>query len=98
MAGDPNVVECAYVASNLITDVPFFASQLRLGPGGIEGGRGMGTQALERPKNLQLSSAVQPAEFLPLPKLSGMEADNFEAMKVELQASINKGINWFNRT
>jgi malate dehydrogenase len=42
MAGDANVVECAYVASSLITDMPFFASQLRLGPGGVEGRQGPG--------------------------------------------------------
>ena len=35
MAGTPNVVECAYVDSHL-TDLPFFASQLRLGPSGVE--------------------------------------------------------------
>lgn len=40
---------------------------------------------------------MQPAEFLPLPKLSGMELDNFEAMKDELRASIRKGISWFNK-
>lgn len=35
MAGEVGVVECAFVASSLVTDLPFFASQLRLGPGGI---------------------------------------------------------------
>jgi hypothetical protein len=35
MAGRPGVVECAYVQS-AITDLPFFASQLRLGVNGIE--------------------------------------------------------------
>lgn len=35
MAGEAGVVECAYVQSGL-TDVPFFASQLRLGPFGVE--------------------------------------------------------------
>ena len=33
-----DVVECAYVASTLVTGLPFFASQLRLGPAGIAGG------------------------------------------------------------
>lgn len=37
MGGQPGVVECAYVASSL-TDLPYLASQLRLGPAGIEGG------------------------------------------------------------
>lgn len=37
MSGEPGVVECAYVASSL-TDLPYFASPLRLGPAGIEGG------------------------------------------------------------
>lgn len=36
MGGQAGVVECAYVASSL-TDLPYFASQLRLGPAGVEG-------------------------------------------------------------
>lgn len=35
LAGEPDVIECAYVESHL-TDLPFFASQVRLGPGGVE--------------------------------------------------------------
>ena len=35
MAGEADVVECAYVASN-VTDLPFFASPLKLGKSGIE--------------------------------------------------------------
>lgn len=35
LRGDAGVVECAYVASSL-TDLPFFASQVRLGPQGID--------------------------------------------------------------
>ena len=31
--GEPNVVECAYVASS-ITELPFFASRVKLGPEG----------------------------------------------------------------
>ena len=34
LQGQP-VVECAYVESHL-TDLPFFASQVRLGPSGVE--------------------------------------------------------------
>ncbi len=37
MGGEAGVVECAYVASSLVTDLPFFASPLRLGPQGIAG-------------------------------------------------------------
>lgn len=35
LRGDAGVVECAYVASN-VTDLPFLASPLRLGPRGVE--------------------------------------------------------------
>lgn len=35
MSGRPGVVECAYVESHL-TDLAFFASQLRLGPNGVQ--------------------------------------------------------------
>ena len=38
-AGEGGVVECAYVASSLVAGLPFFASQLRLGPEGIAGTR-----------------------------------------------------------
>jgi malate dehydrogenase len=34
-AAGESVTECSYVESSL-TDVPFFASQIRLGPSGIE--------------------------------------------------------------
>jgi hypothetical protein len=37
MRGDEGVVECAYVASTL-TELPFFASPVRLGTSGIAGG------------------------------------------------------------
>ena len=63
-AGDAGVVECAYVASSL-TDLPFFASPLRLGPSGIQ-------------------------EVLPLPPMNAAERQNFEAMRGELAASIQK--------
>lgn len=35
LSGDPAVVECAFVASHL-TELPFFASRVRLGPSGVE--------------------------------------------------------------
>lgn len=35
LAGQPGIVECAYIDSQL-TDLPYFASQVKLGPTGIE--------------------------------------------------------------
>ena len=35
LSGDPKVIECAYVDSHL-TELPFFASQVRLGPEGVQ--------------------------------------------------------------
>ena len=35
LAGEPGIVECAYVDSHL-TELPFFASRVRLGPSGVE--------------------------------------------------------------
>ena len=35
LAGEAGVVECAYVDSHL-TELPFFASPVRLGPAGVE--------------------------------------------------------------
>jgi malate dehydrogenase len=69
MGGDSNVVECAYVASSMVSGLPYFASPLRLGPAGI-------------------------AEFLPLPHMNALERENFEAMQVELAASIQKGVDF----
>jgi malate dehydrogenase len=34
--GDPDVYECTYVASNVIPDLPFFASRVKLGRLGVE--------------------------------------------------------------
>lgn len=48
MAGEPGVVECAYVASTLVTGLPFFASQLRLGSEGIQGEAGCRVAAARR--------------------------------------------------
>ena len=36
MAGEKNVVVCAYVASDSVTSLPFFASRIRLGRCGVE--------------------------------------------------------------
>ena len=35
LSGEPDVYECSFVASNA-TDLPFFATKVRLGPGGAE--------------------------------------------------------------
>lgn len=35
LAGESGIYECAYVASN-ITELPYFASKVRLGPDGAE--------------------------------------------------------------
>lgn len=35
MSGEPNIYECAYVESDLIPGVPFFATKVLLGPDGI---------------------------------------------------------------
>lgn len=40
--GDSDVVECAYVAST-VTELPFFASKVKLGPKGVETVYGLGT-------------------------------------------------------
>ena len=45
MAGDAGVVECAFVASSLVSGLPFFASPLRLGPAGIAGAQGTASDA-----------------------------------------------------
>ena len=36
MAGETGIVECAYVESYVVPGLPFFASQLRLGPNGVQ--------------------------------------------------------------
>ena len=41
MSGQEGVVECAYVASD-VTESPFFATPLVLGPNGIEKNLGLG--------------------------------------------------------
>jgi malate dehydrogenase len=42
MAGQEGVVECAYVASD-VTESPYFATPVVLGPNGIEKNLGLGT-------------------------------------------------------
>eukprot|EP00252_Welwitschia_mirabilis_P002838 TRINITY_DN12845_c0_g1_i1.p1 TRINITY_DN12845_c0_g1~~TRINITY_DN12845_c0_g1_i1.p1 ORF type:complete len:341 (-),score=66.05 TRINITY_DN12845_c0_g1_i1:198-1220(-) len=69
--GEPNIVECSFVQSN-ITELPFFASKVRLGKNGVE-------------------------EVLGLGSLSEYEKQGLEALKGELKASIEKGINFANQ-
>ena len=42
MAGAPNITECTFVESG-ITDAPFFASPVTLGPDGVQQIHGFGT-------------------------------------------------------
>jgi len=42
LGGDTNVVQCAYVQSDLVKDVPFFASPCRFGKDGVEEVLGFG--------------------------------------------------------
>merc|ERR1712029_211243 len=42
MNGQEGVVECAYVASN-VTEAPYFATPIKLGPNGVEANLGLGT-------------------------------------------------------
>ncbi len=41
LSGEGNVYECAYVESS-VTELPYFASKVRLGPSGIEEILGLG--------------------------------------------------------
>ena len=36
LAGEPGVYECAFVASDAVPGVPFFATKVQLGPGGVQ--------------------------------------------------------------
>ncbi|KAJ7565773.1 hypothetical protein O6H91_02G074300 [Diphasiastrum complanatum] len=71
--GDPDVYECSYVQSEL-TELPFFASRLKLGKEGIE--------------------AFVHGD---LNNLTEYEQKALEALKPELKASIQKGIEFVNR-
>jgi malate dehydrogenase len=68
MAGDPDVYECTYVQSEL-TELPFFASRVKLGKDGVES---------------IISSDLE--------GVTDYEAKALEALKAELKASIEKGI------
>eukprot|EP00246_Nothoceros_aenigmaticus_P018056 TRINITY_DN9304_c0_g1_i1.p1 TRINITY_DN9304_c0_g1~~TRINITY_DN9304_c0_g1_i1.p1 ORF type:complete len:400 (-),score=90.45 TRINITY_DN9304_c0_g1_i1:213-1412(-) len=71
--GDEDVHECAYVQSE-VTELPFFASRVKLGKKGIEG---------------ILTSDIE--------DLTDYEQAALEALKPELQASIDKGIAFASR-
>jgi malate dehydrogenase len=42
LAGEPGVVECAFVESDVVAGVPFFASRVQLGPQGVAKVNGLG--------------------------------------------------------
>ncbi|CAL6368284.1 unnamed protein product [Bathycoccus prasinos] len=46
LAGESNVIECAYVSSNVIPELPFFASKVKLGVNGVEKVLGLGAMTL----------------------------------------------------
>ncbi|KAF7143675.1 hypothetical protein RHSIM_Rhsim05G0214500 [Rhododendron simsii] len=71
--GDSDVYECCFVESE-ITDLPFFASRVKLGKKGVEA---------------VISSDLQ--------GLSEYEQKALEALKPELKASIDKGIEFANK-
>ncbi|KAI3872785.1 hypothetical protein MKX03_018988 [Papaver bracteatum] len=66
--GVPDIVECSYVQSN-ITDIPFFASKVRLGKNGVEEILGLGPmsdfekEGLEKLKPELLSSIEKGVKF-----------------------------------
>ncbi len=71
MGGEGGIVECAYVASR-VTELPFFASRVRIGRSGAE-------------------------EVMPPGPMSAAEAAGMAALKAELAASIQKGIEFANK-
>ncbi|KAL5544492.1 hypothetical protein UlMin_008276 [Ulmus minor] len=71
--GDTDVYECSYVESDL-TELPFFASRVKIGTKGVE--------------------ALIPSE---LQGLTEFEQNALEALKPELKASIEKGIDFANK-
>lgn len=73
LVGDGDVYECSYVQSEL-TELPFFASRIKLGKKGVE--------------------AVISAD---LQGLTEYEAKALEALKPELKASIEKGVQFIQK-
>ncbi|KAG6600398.1 Malate dehydrogenase, mitochondrial, partial [Cucurbita argyrosperma subsp. sororia] len=70
--GVPDVVECSFVQST-VTELPFFASKVKLGKNGVESVLGLG-------------------------HLSDFEKEGLEKLKPELKASIEKGIQFANKS
>ncbi|KAG9132242.1 hypothetical protein Leryth_020532 [Lithospermum erythrorhizon] len=68
--GDTDVYECSFVQSNL-TELPFFASRIKIGKNGVE--------------------ALIPSD---LQGLTEYEQKGLEALKEELEASIQKGVDF----
>ncbi|CAK8561435.1 unnamed protein product [Lathyrus sativus] len=62
--GVPDVVECSYVQSNIISELPFFASKVRIGKNGVEEILGLGSlsdfeqEGLEKLKS-ELKSSIE---------------------------------------
>jgi malate dehydrogenase len=67
--GEKGIVECSYVQSSVVPDLPFFSSKVRLGPKGAEEVLGLGnltdyeSQKLEELKAELLSSINKGIEF-----------------------------------
>ena len=58
LAGHRNVTVCAYVASDAVKDVPFFATKLRLGRQGVEHNYGLPTKGLSPYEKVALDTLV----------------------------------------
>jgi malate dehydrogenase len=67
--GEKDVIECSYVESTVVPGLPFFSTQVRLGPTGVE-------------------------EIMGLGDMSDYEKAGIEAMKAELESSIQKGVDF----
>merc|ERR1719460_1847362 len=67
--GEKGVIECSYVESTVVPGLPFFSTQVRLGPTGVE-------------------------EIMGLGDMSDYEKAGIEAMKAELESSIQKGVDF----
>lgn len=69
LSGDPDVKECAYVESDVVPGLDYFASKVRLGPNGVEEIFGLGAlteteqKAVEALKPLLLTNIKTGVEF-----------------------------------
>ena len=83
MGGKPNVVECAFVESN-VTEAAYFATPLTLGKNGVEENNGMGTlSAFEQEKLKEVRQSYLILVYL-------MRVFSSQGMP-ELLANIKKG-------